>query len=185
LGSLDTTWDGCWAHGLDRRHYDDRTRRVFFHRVAEAVHQRETKHNHRRTLIAGNFNAQPFASAVSAADGLHAIGLLSIKSGVTRKVREGGPASEFFYNPMWRAYGQQTQMEAGAATHRWDSPQSHQLCWHMLDQVVVRPGESSRFPEDRLQIIHQVGAIPLLDRHGQPDAGTASDHLPVVFHWNL
>jgi hypothetical protein len=55
----------------------------------------------------------------------------------------------------------------------------------MLDQVVLRPGESPRFPEDKLQIISDVGGISLLDVDGLPDRQTASDHLPVIFHWNL
>jgi hypothetical protein len=172
-------------HGLDRRHYDDSTRRLFFRRVVDALHQREEKQNHRRTIIAGDFNAQPFESAMSAADGLHAIGLRSIKSAGKRKVREGGAPREFFYNPMWRLYGQPPDREAGFATYHWGSPQAHQLCWHMLDQVVLRPGEISRFPENRLEVVVQVGGVPLLDVDGLPDFRTASDHLPIIFHWDL
>ena len=93
---------------------------------------------------------------------------------------------DFFYNPMWRAYGQQRpQAEAGAATHYWLGRWVHELAWHMLDQVVLRPGESPNFPEDQLRIITQVGGVSLLTPEGLPDAQTASDHLPVVFHWNL
>ena len=55
----------------------------------------------------------------------------------------------------------------------------------MLDQVVLRPEEIGRFPEDQLRIITRVGAISLLDPEGLPDSRTASDHLPIVFHWNL
>ncbi len=55
----------------------------------------------------------------------------------------------------------------------------------MLDQVVFRPGEIERFPEDRLRIVTQVGKISLLDLQGLPDSRTASDHLPVVFQWDL
>jgi hypothetical protein len=86
---------------------------------------------------------------------------------------------------MWRAYGQQPHSEAGAATHYWLGRWAHELAWHMLDQVVLRPGESVRFPEDQLQIITQVGAVPLVTAEGVPNGQTASDHLPVVFHWNL
>jgi hypothetical protein len=86
---------------------------------------------------------------------------------------------------MWRAYGQQPHREAGAATHYWTRRLVHELAWHMLDQVVIRPGESPRFPEDKLQIITDVNGIPLLDADGLPNQQTASDHLPVVFHWDL
>jgi hypothetical protein len=55
----------------------------------------------------------------------------------------------------------------------------------MVDQVVLRPGEAARFPEKELQIITRVGGISLVDADGLPDAVTASDHLPLVFQWDL
>jgi hypothetical protein len=172
-------------HGLDRRNYDGSTRRVFFRRVADAVRHREETRNHRSTVIAGDFNAHPFESAVIDADGLHALGVQAVRARATRRVKGAGAAAGFFYNPMWRAYGHQQHPEAGAATHYWLGSWAHELAWHMLDQVVLRPGEAVRFPEDRLRIVTRVGSIPLLDAEGLPDSQTASDHLPLVFHWNL
>jgi hypothetical protein len=173
------------VHGLDRRNYDDGTRRVFFCRVAEAVRRRENMRNHRRTLIAGDFNAHPFESAVTDVDGLHAMGVQSVRAGVSRMVHGSGATAEFFYNPMWRLYGHQQHPEAGAATSYWLGSRAQELAWQMLDQVVVRPGETGRFPEDRLRVLTQVGGVPLLDAQGLPDSVTASDHLPLVFEWNL
>lgn len=172
-------------HGFDRRNYDDSTRRVFFRRVTDAVQRREESVHHQRTVIAGDFNAQPFDSAMASADGLHAMGVRTVKMNVSRKVSGSPSAMDFFYNPMWRAYGQLPQSEAGSATHYWLGRWAHELGWHMLDQVVLRPGEASRFPEDQIRILTQVGAVPLVTPEGLPDAQTASDHLPVVFHWNL
>jgi endonuclease/exonuclease/phosphatase family metal-dependent hydrolase len=172
-------------HGFDRRNYDDSTRRTLFRRVRETVQRREGARHHQRTILAGDFNAQPFDSAMAAADGLHAIGVRSVRTSASRAVRGAASAIDFFYNPMWRAYGQQPQSEAGAATHYWLGQWVHELGWHMLDQVVFRPGESPRFPEDQIRIITQVGSVPLVTLDGLPDSQTASDHLPVVFHWNL
>jgi hypothetical protein len=172
-------------HGFDRRNYDDSTRRSLFRRVREAVQRREEARHHKHTILAGNFNAQPFDSAMSAADGLHAIGVRSVKANASRAVKGAASAMDFFYNPMWRAYGQQPQSEAGTATHYWWGEWVHDLGWHMLDQVVFRPGESPRFPEGQLRIITEVGGIPLVTPAGLPDSQRASDHLPVVFHWDL
>jgi exonuclease III len=172
-------------HGLDRRNYDDSTRRVFFRRVADAVRRREEARKHRHTIVAGDFNAHPFESAIVDSDGLHAIGVQAVRTSTARAVRGAGAATEFFYNPMWRTYGHQQHPEAGAATHYWLGSWAHELGWFMLDQVVLRPGESVRFPENQLRIITQVGALSLLDSGGLPDSRTASDHLPIVFQWNL
>jgi hypothetical protein len=173
------------VHGLDRRNHDDSTRRVFFRRIADAVRRREAARKHQHTIIAGDFNAQPFESAFADSDGLHAIGVQAVHARTVRAVRGAGLATDFFYNPMWRTYGHQQHREAGAATYYWLRASAHELGWFMLDQVMLRPGESGRFPEDRLRIITQVGAISLLTADGLPDAQTASDHLPIVFHWNL
>lgn len=176
------------VHGLDRRNHDDSTRRVFLRRVADAAGRHERKRGHRRTLIAGDFNAHPFESAVADADGLHAIGLKAVRGRRSRAVGGGGPRRDFFYNPMWRLYGHRDHSDAGAATHHWLGPSAHELGWHMLDQVVLRPGEAERFPEEELRVVSRVGGISgisLLTADGLPDRVTASDHLPLVFHWNL
>jgi hypothetical protein len=55
----------------------------------------------------------------------------------------------------------------------------------MLDQVVIRPAESPSFPEDQLEIVSSVGTVSLLAPDGTPDTTVGSDHLPIVFHWNL
>lgn len=128
---------------------------------------------------------QPFESAMTDADGLHAIGLRSVAAQSARKIRGVVAATDFFYNPMWRTFGQHQHPDAGAATHHWLGRSAHELGWHMLDQVVLRPEETTRFPENQLRIVTQIGGIGLLDADGLPDRQTASDHLPLVFHWNL
>jgi hypothetical protein len=73
-------------HGFDRRNFDDSIRRVFFRRVADAVQRREEASQHRHTIITGHFNAQPFESAIVDSDGLHTIGLRSVRVSRTRNV---------------------------------------------------------------------------------------------------
>jgi len=172
-------------HAPDRRNHDDGTRRVFFRRVADAVRKVEKTRGNRRTIIAGDFNAQPFEPAMTDSDGLHAIGLRTLSSGATRMIQGVGKSPDFFYNPMWGAYGHREHPEAGAATYYLMKRRAHEPGWYMLDQVVLRPEEAPRFPEDRLQIITQIGDVSLLDPAGRPDGRVASDHLPLVFHWDL
>jgi Endonuclease/Exonuclease/phosphatase family len=172
------------VHGLDRMHNDDGTRRVFFHRIVDAVRQDENK-SHRRTIVVGDFNAHPFESAILSSDGLHAIGIRQVGAATRRLVRWGSEEEDFFYNPMWRMYGHVAPMEAGMATHYWQKYQAGELFWHMLDQVVIRPEESGSFPEDHLKIISRVGTATLLAPDGTPDKTVGSDHLPIVFHWNV
>jgi hypothetical protein len=172
------------VHGLERRNNDDGTRRVFFRRVADLVKEHETN-SHRRSMVVGDFNAQPFESAVLSSDGLHAIGIRQVDNQTDRLVRWGEVREPFFYNPMWRLYGHLPSLEAGLATHYWQNGLPGELFWHMLDQVVIRPEECARFPEDRVKILASIGTVHLLAPDGTLDQSVGSDHLPVVFHWNL
>ncbi len=86
---------------------------------------------------------------------------------------------------MWRHYGHVASSDAAMATHYWHNNQAGELFWHMLDQVVLRPEECSSFPESQLQILSSVGTITLLAPDGTLDKTIGSDHLPILFHWNL
>ncbi len=173
------------VHGYDRRHYSNGTRRLLLRHVHDAIRYQENRLHHKRSVVAGDFNAHPFESAVTSADGLHAMGVRSIRGRGSRRIRGAAGRTDFFYNLMWRLYGQQSAHDAGTATHHWMRNQVHEFGWHMLDQVVIRPGETDRFPENHLQVVTRVGGISLLDAAGRPDVAVGSDHLPVVFHWNL
>lgn len=184
--TLESGLSGRFAlvHGLERINNDDGTRRVFFRRVAEKVKELETG-SHRRSIVVGDFNANPFESAILSSDGLHAIGIRQINNQTNRQVRWGETREDFFYNPMWRLYGQVAELEAGLATHYWQNGLASESVWHMLDQVVLRPEECSRFPEEQMKILTTVGAVQLLAPDGTLDQNVGSDHLPIVFHWNL
>jgi hypothetical protein len=172
------------VHGLERINNDDGTRRIFFRRVADLIKQHEAG-GHRRSMVVGDFNAHPFESAVLSSDGLHAIGIRRVANQTNRQIRLGESREDFFYNPMWRLYGHMSLLEAGMATHYWQNGLAGELFWRMLDQVVIRPEECVRFPEDRVKILTNIGTVQLLAPDGSLDKGVGSDHLPIVFNWNL
>ena len=104
-------------------------------------------------------------------------------------------AADFFYNLMWRAYGHLLDSDAGAATHYWMGANARELGWHMLDQVVLRPEESPRFPEhqNRLEVrldvpilLGQLAEIALefgseCDLHAGAGGSLDIDSLPETF----
>jgi hypothetical protein len=141
--------------------------------------------SHRRSIVVGDFNAHPFESAVLSSDGLHAIGIRQVSSLTSRPIRLGEAREDFFYNPMWRLYGHIPSSDAGMATYYWQNRLAGELFWHMLDQVVIRPEECARFPEENLKILSNIGTVRLLAPDGGLDQGVGSDHLPLVFNWNL
>jgi hypothetical protein len=90
---------------------------------------------------------------------------------------------EFFCNPMWSCY---KRWENGPlATHYFNGCGTHEVFWHMLDQIVLRPQALYMFSEKNLRVLTEAGNTSLLTKHGLPDEKNASDHLPVIFQLNL
>ncbi len=55
----------------------------------------------------------------------------------------------------------------------------------MFDQVLMRPDLIDRFDTDTLKIIDRVGNISLLSGQGTPNKQIGSDHLPLLFKFDL
>jgi hypothetical protein len=74
---------------------------------------------------------------------------------------------------------------------RWQAPQGQDglvALVHWYDRRNYEDGTRRhlfRRIEDQLRILTHVGGVSLLDARGLPDPQTGSDHLPIVFHWNL
>lgn len=169
------------VHGHDVRNANADTRAVLFRRLATVIEFHENQFGHRRTVLTGDFNASPFAPEMIGAHGLHALGVREVRERFTRRTNEEDVA--FFYNPMWRQYGYGP--DAGAATHYYGGYGATEHLWHMFDQVVTRPDTADRLPEDRIRIARTIGPLSLLDPRGNPNERDASDHLPLLFFWDL
>jgi endonuclease/exonuclease/phosphatase family metal-dependent hydrolase len=149
--------------------------------LAAQVRHLEAQLGHRRTVVLGDFNANPFEPAITSTGGLHALGIRHVRGRVDRTV--GGEPFDFFYNPTWRAYGYGP--DAGGATHYFGGYNTHELFWHMLDQVVVRPEALDAHPDHQVRVLTTAGTIRLTTADGLPDVGGASDHLPTLFTWAI
>lgn len=168
------------VHGLDLRNNSEGKRCLFFKRVVDDIIWIETTLNHKRTLVLGDFNANPFDPVVGSVRGLHAIRMRTVNGRSDRNVL--GSTYQFFYNPMWGCYGNDRQPPGTFFHYAYDE---HELFWHMLDQVVLRPELLSCFQEKSLRILREAETASLLNTQGIPDRINASDHLPVLFRLNL
>ena len=171
------------VHGLDRRNNPASRRELFMQQLGARIARAEAESGHERTVLFGDFNANPFEPAVFGTVGLHAVASRRVASGRSREVL--GTASKFFYNPMWGLLGDardgDRSIETPGGTYFYTNADPHDLYWHMLDQVVVRPDVVPMFDHDGLRIVTSLGADSFVTDSGVPDRRTASDHLPVVF----
>jgi Endonuclease/Exonuclease/phosphatase family len=171
----------CAVHGLDKINNSEARQALFFDRLHEEIKRAEHEANHSRTLLVGDFNANPFEASMGSVSGLHAVRMRSVGGRPFRTVM--GVNYEFFYNPMWSSYGQQG--DSPPATFYYNGSDVHEVFWHMIDQVVLRPELLPQFPERRLRILRRAGPIDLLTPMGLPGADNGSDHLPILFDLSL
>jgi hypothetical protein len=136
----------------------------------------EAKHKHRRTILVGDFNMDPFETGMVAAGALHAVIDSDLAAERTRTVHER--PYNYFYNPMWRHY----RDEAGLPCGTYFKRRSEEAChfWHIFDQVVIRPEVIPLIP-DAVQVMTAIGRHSLIDHQGRPDTKRFSDHLPIMF----
>jgi hypothetical protein len=150
-------------------------------RIGRLIREAEEKVSHRRTVLIGDLNMNPFEAGVVGSEGLHAIMDRNIASRDTRRVL--GEDRLFFYNPMWSFFG-----DHGAGSHGtyfYDSGKEVNYYWHIFDQVLIRPSLLKYIDKDSVRIMTEVAGINLLTENRRPDRRTHSDHLPLVCRLNL
>jgi len=145
--------------------------------IAE-IQQHERKIEHRRTVIVGDFNMNPYEVGMFAADGFNA---LSSRTKVeNRRQRRTSGMPHFFYNPMWNHLG---DVQYPPGTYYFEGKPT-ELDWHTLDQVLVRPDLLDSFESAHVKIVTKAGDEDLINHLGRPNKDI-SDHLPILFKLDL
>ena len=119
----------------------------------------------------------PFEAGVVGAAGLNATMVRNQARKELRVVQ--GNKYRFFYNPMWRYFGDGQAAPPG--TYYYDNHEHVTYYWNLFDQVLVRPDLISNLDAGDLEIVQRIGAISLLDHEGIPNQLIGSDHLPLLF----
>ena len=123
--------------------------------VFESVHlerlieDAEKSEGHRRTLLLGDLNMNPFEpGVVGARGGLHAVMSRQVARRFSRTVRRED--YRFFYNPMWSHMGDRG--DAGG-TYYHDGAEAVCYFWNMYDQVLLRPALLGDFAPEHVRIV--------------------------------
>jgi hypothetical protein len=137
---------------------------------------------HARTILTGDLNMNPYEDGMVVSNGLHAVMTREIALRETRTVKF--KSNVFFYNPMWRHFGQRPEGHAG--TYYLASPKTRADYWNIYDQVLIRPALLPYFHDEDLEIIHRDFDLNVsLLRRGVPDHDSISDHLPILFRLRI
>ncbi len=97
----------------------------------------------------GDFNINPFENGVVSARGFHAVMDRNIASKGSREVQ--GKDCKYFYNPMWRLLGDDTNGSLG--TYFYYKSGYISFFWNAFDQVLLRPSLLDYFKSEDVSII--------------------------------
>jgi exonuclease III len=149
--------------------------------VKDFVDVVEKEVGHKRTIICGDFNMNPFDYGIIKTRGLHAVMEKSIAKQEHSTVR--GNNYSFFYNPMWGFLGDNGCGNV-SGTMYYNSSDAINYYWHLYDQVLIRPELIDTFDNKRLEILTNVRNINLLTDKKIINK-KISDHLPIKFNLKI
>lgn len=144
--------------------------------LTDSIRDEEEKQSHRRTILVGDLNANPFETGLIGARTLHAVMTREQAEKGSRTVQ--GQEYPFFYNPMWSFLGDLSDGPPG--TYHYSRGEHVEYFWHLTDQVLLRPEMLPYFHPDELHVLTSGGETCFVNRHGYPDSKEYSDHLPVI-----
>lgn len=145
----------------------------------EFIDEVEKQTGHKRTIICGDFNMNPFDNGIIKTKGLHAIMDRSIAQN-RKKATVRGREYLYLYNPMWGLLGN-SEIHG---TMYYNSSDSLNYYWHIYDQVLIRPDLIDYFNIDSLKIITKANKNNLLTSNGLLNK-KYSDHLPIKFNFKI
>lgn len=165
------------VHMPSKLHWSDESQALECAELARNIATVEDKVGHRRTVLVGDFNMNPFEVGLVGAAGLHAVMSRRVASRAVRTVQ--GREYRFFYNPMWAHLSDVNSDTAGS--YYYDRAEHVNYFWNTFDQVLLRPELAAHFDRRELKILTIAGERSLVGPDGRPDAVEWSDHLPVIF----
>ncbi|HEY3278123.1 MAG TPA: endonuclease/exonuclease/phosphatase family protein [Syntrophorhabdaceae bacterium] len=165
-------------HFPSRLHWSGESQAFESTRLSSQIKRAEKDAGHKRTVLVGDLNMNPFHDGLVSANGLHGVMSSKIARRIARTVQ--GEDYPFFYNPMWNFFGDRTPGPPG--TYYYNNAEHKVFFWNIFDQVLIRPELLDNFIADELRILESDGAHSLLSETGLPKG---SDHLPILFKLDI
>jgi hypothetical protein len=150
-------------HFYDRRNYNPDAQHSKCSSIRQTLRDGELDAGHRRTILMGDFNMNPFEKGMIDAEvGFGAV----LNRDLASRLTVDGNAQRF-YNPMWARLGRSAPEPPG--TFYWHSiADPLNIFWHHLDQVLIRPD----LLDAMIELIRSARKHWVIE---------FSDHLPIQF----
>jgi exonuclease III len=161
------------VHGIDIRNNDPEIRQSFAQSLATEIEFVKQEKNINKLILLGDFNMNPYEKGMNLAEGLNSMMTKSCIERGTRRYQNKD--YDFYYNPMWSLFGDNTHGPAGTI---YSTSNQGAYGWSMLDQVLIHHSIVELFYG--VKILTEAGTESLMTKKGRPDAGRASDHFPIL-----
>jgi hypothetical protein len=125
----------CAVHLPSKLHWSDSSQAFESIELARQIMAEEDRVGHRRSVLLGDFNMNPFEPGMISANGLHAVMSRQVASRIARTVQ--GREHRFFYNPMWGHLGDLRGATAGSYFR--EAAEHVNYFWNVFDQVPCDP----------------------------------------------
>lgn len=180
--------DGCSDLLLAGLHFHDRMsvsssegQSLIAAELAADIRRIEDGMGHRRTILVGDLNMNPFDAGVVGTQALNAVMTKRLARTVEKLASRARRDYRCFYNPMWAQFGDGTPGPPG--THFHDGIDPVNRFWNTYDQLLLRPELMDCLMH--LEILDSDGVESLVTREGRPRKVRFSDHLPIFFQLDL
>jgi hypothetical protein len=127
------------------------------------------------TIVIGDFNINPYESAMVGAGFFNATNDKLIAQKKTRTVK--GTCYKYFYNPMWKLYAND---QRPLGTYYYIANDHESVHWNIIDNMLIRPCIIPFYSDSSLRILGKAGKDVLLTKHGFINKNKYSDHLPFI-----
>ena len=169
----------CAVHLQSQLHWDEQDQTCAAAELNTTIRGIEREIGHRRTILVGDLNMNPFSDGLTYAHAFNAVRTMDIAFKRHRTISE--TTHPFFFNPMWKLF--HDGRDARPKGTYYHNPNGYpSLHWHIFDQVLIRPDLIDSFDFENLKIITSHSGTPLVNTQGKP---CISDHLPILFKINI
>lgn len=167
-------------HFPDKGSFTDDSQSVESLLVISKIQEIEKLKGHKRTILVGDFNMNPFEKPMMQTTGFHATMSSQIAMKKSRTVQ--GASYDYFYNPMWGLYGDINDKVSG--TYYYPHSEHVSYYWNIFDQVLLRPDLMNNFDKGSLKILERTAKKNFMTKSQVPSS-FFSDHLPIIFKFKL
>lgn len=170
-------------HNWSKREMDPPVQYANLRTLGDKIRDYERQSNE-RTIVLGDFNANPFDEGVINTDGFCALphrDIVQIKSRQKISMRDGRYI-RMFHNPMWKFYGD-IESPSGTFYYAKKPADVNNFWWHFADQIIFRPALLNEVDSASIRVMSEIDGTSLLQSRAGiqiPDA-RISDHLPIQF----